>query len=238
MVLTNSERQKLYKEKRKGSHTALNLLITKESFALLATKATAEKLTKAAYVELLISNEPLISNDSTEPQEIHPLVGVNDELRSINTDKNSEITKLKSKNEQLLISNEEHEHLITSLNNTNDKLRDDNKTHLQTIRGLKAEIKSIKGANERGVAATKKDLGLIDCRQIAEYELYDNKALNADIAKLIGCKPKSNTPISNEKKPAKIALGYPLQAGARMTPEQNRAIFEWIKANSKKAVSK
>ena len=62
MALTNSDRQKRYKEKRKETHTALNLLITNKSFKLLAINATAGKLTKAAYVESLINNEPLVSN--------------------------------------------------------------------------------------------------------------------------------------------------------------------------------
>jgi|GEM_PF-5069830 len=67
---------------------------------------------------------------------------------------------------------------------------------------------------------------------------YDNKALNTDIAELIGCSPTSGTLTSNEKKPAKIALGISTERGVQATSEQNKAIFAWIKVNSKKAISK
>jgi|GEM_PF-3290524 len=189
MVLTNSERQQLYKERKAKTHKMLNLLLPNASFELLATNATAQKLTKVGYVEsLLMSNTiPLVSNENFITENLTLKAELKSARKTIEG-ANAEVSRLNDRNTEPLIGNDNKDELIESLNNKIifrddqlkkcdaeistltikaagrdnenliaeiDGLRIDIKNHLRTIHGLKAEIKSIKCVNSRGVEAVK-----------------------------------------------------------------------------------
>lgn len=86
-----------------------------------------------------------------------------------------------------------------------------------TMQGLKADSAKVKDEPL--------PTGKIESKEVT---VYDNAALDADIAKLMRCKVGNRSKISNAKKPAKEALGL----SKNCTSEENRAMFAWIKSNT------
>jgi len=197
------------------------------------------RLLQGAYRQVLLKErKPLnnaLINDSKEAKLLSENKRLKDKLSRLEQtslitppDKDSlthsEILKLKSQLSKALKENNQlNEDAIFSAKER-DNLIDDNDKLRRLLNQSKKELKSIKSANDRGVKA-------VAGGKKKEVSVYDNAALNADIAQFIGCSIKSNTKVSGAKTTAKSKLGYSTRAGAKMTSEQNRAIIEWLKVN-------